>query len=147
MPCCTFFGHRDIDCNIEKALYTVLVKLIEEYDVTCFYVGYQGNFDKLVCQQLKKLQTIFAHIHYTVILAYFPREKSAETYMNAETLYPEGLESTPPKYAINKRNQWMIDHADFVVTYVQYPFGGAAKWEEKARKRGLTVFQLVTKIK
>ncbi len=147
MPCCTFFGHRDIDCDIKQEISAVLIKLIEEYNVTCFYVEHQGDFDNLVRQQLKKAQNIFPHIHYTVILAYFPQEKSTETYIDEETLYPEGLENIPPKYAINKRNQWMIDHSDFVVTYVRYPFGGAAKWEEKARKRGLTVFQLATKIK
>ncbi len=59
MISCTFFGHREIDCDIEKKLYEVLTKLIKEYNVTRFYVGHQGDFDKLVYQQLKKLQNMF----------------------------------------------------------------------------------------
>lgn len=118
--------------------------MIKEYNVTRFYVGHQGDFDKLVYQQLKKLQNMFPHIHYAVILAYLPQDQ--KIYTSDETLYPDGLENTPPKYAINKRNHWMIDHSDFVVTYVKYPFGGAAKWEEKACKKHLSVFPLVAKI-
>lgn len=142
---CTFFGHREIDCDIDEKLYDILTRLTQEYNVTHFYVGHQGDFDKLVYQQLKKLKKTFPHINYTVVLAYLP--KNEKTYESKETLYPEGLENTPPKYAINKRNQWMIDHADFVVTYVKYSFGGAAKWEEKAQKKHLPVFPLVDKIK
>ena len=147
MPCCTFFGHREIDCDIDIALYATLTKLVEEHNVNCFYVGHQGAFDALVCHQLKKLQLNFPHVSFTVVLAYLPKEKSIDTYEQTETLYPSGLENTPPKYAINKRNQWMIDHSDFAITYVKYPFGGAAKWEEIAIKKGLSVFPLVDKIK
>lgn len=130
--------------DIEKELCAILTKLIKEQQVTCFYVGHQGAFDKLVYRQLKKLQTTFPHISYSVVLAYLPKENHT-AYSAKETIFPEGLESTPPKYAINKRNQWMIEHSDFVVTYIQYPFGGATKWEKNAIKKGLTICPLINK--
>ena len=144
---CTFFGHRDISCDIEDKLYATLVKLVKTYGVTHFYVGHQGDFDNLVYKHLKKLKNVFPHIQYTVVLAYLPKGKNIGMYKSTETIFPDGLESTPPKYAINKRNQWMIDHSDVVVTYVKYPFGGAANWEEKAEKSNLLIFPLVEKIK
>lgn len=47
-----------------------------------------------------------------------------------------GHRDTPPKFAISKRNRWMIEHSDIVVTYVKYHFGGAAQWKVLAEKKG-----------
>lgn len=41
-----------------------------------------------------------------------------------EILYPE-LEQTPLKFAISKRNEWMVKHADYVFAYVNTHYGGA----------------------
>ena len=140
MKSCTFFGHRDTPYQIEPILQTVLLELIEHQGITNFYVGNQGNFDKMVKRQLQTLQLQFPSICYSVVLAYFPHEKALER--EACAVYPAGLESVPPKYAINERNHWMIRHADIVVAYVKHPFGGAAKWVENAQKRGLAVLNL-----
>lgn len=51
-----------------------------------------------------------------------------------EIIYPE-LEHVPLKFAINKRNEWMIDHADFVFTYVVSYFGGAYNALAYAKKQ------------
>ncbi|MEE1280074.1 MAG: hypothetical protein UHH95_04500 [Oscillospiraceae bacterium] len=55
-----------------------------------------------------------------------------------DTIYPDGLEGVPPNYAISRRNMWMIDNADYVVTYVKYIVGGAAR-------RGLKSFPKIKK--
>ena len=36
------------------------------------------------------------------------------------------LESVPPRFAIRKRNEWMVNQADLIVSYVRRSFGGAA---------------------
>lgn len=41
-----------------------------------------------------------------------------------EILYPE-LEQTPLKFAISKRNEWMVKQADYVFAYVNTHYGGA----------------------
>ena len=41
-----------------------------------------------------------------------------------EILYPE-IESVPLKFAISKRNEWMVNNADYVIGYVQTHYGGA----------------------
>lgn len=54
-----------------------------------------------------------------------------------ETLYPP-LESVTWRYAISKRNEYMVDNSDVVVAYVIYGFGGASKtleYAERSRKR------------
>ena len=58
------------------------------------------------------------------------------------TVYPEGLENVPKRFAIYARNKWMIEKSDFVVTCVNRSFGGAAQFKEFAIKRGKTVVEL-----
>ena len=43
-----------------------------------------------------------------------------------EIVYPE-IENTIPKFAISKRNEWMINQADYVFAYVQTHYVGAYK--------------------
>ena len=137
---CTFFGHKDTPESTKEALKSVLINLIENKGVNLFYVGNHGNFDRMTLEVLKELTKCYSHIKYYVVLAYFPKNKSEE---HTNTILTEGLESTPPKYAIIKRNQWMIDKSDFVVTYVKYTFGGAYKFQQLAIKKGKTVIDLV----
>ena len=50
----------------------------------------------------------------------------------------------PPRFAIDYRNKWMIDHSD-VITYVRRSFGGAAKSKTLAAKKNKTVIELSEK--
>lgn len=49
-------------------------------------------------------------------------------------MYPQ-LEGVPRRFAISKRNEFMVEHADIVVAYVTHDWGGAAKMLEFARRR------------
>lgn len=62
--------------------------------------------------------------------------------MLSDTIIPDGLEETPPKYGVIKRNRWMIEQADTVITYVKHTTGGAARFREIARKKGRTIIDL-----
>lgn len=139
----TFFGHRDASQNIQSALKEILVNLIKHNNADLFYVGNQGKFDFIVRKTLKELQIEFPYIRYYVVLAYMPEQKKEFDMSDySDTIYPDGLESTPPRFAIAKRNQWMIKQADIVVTYVNYIVGGAAKYKELAEKKGKTVINI-----
>ena len=38
------------------------------------------------------------------------------------------------KFAISRRNEWMVDQADVVVAYVTHGWGGAAAVERKNKR-------------
>jgi hypothetical protein len=50
------------------------------------------------------------------------------------TTYPP-LEEVPPKFAISKQNEWMVDQADVVVAYVTHGWGGAAATLQYAERK------------
>ena len=135
---CCFFGHREVTHNIRSNLTAIIEKLTTEDVVTEFYVGNQGQFDSMVYSVLKELKAKYPNIRYTVVLAYMPDEHIKEVY-GEDTLFPDGLENVPKKYAISKRNDWMIQQSSYAVCYVHKITGGAAKFKEKAENKRLKI--------
>ena len=128
----TFFGHKDTPKEIEPTLRSTLIDLIENKNVNVFYVGNNGNFDIMVHRQLEDLSQTYP-ITYSVVLAYLPTEKNKYDDLT-HTIYPEGLETVPKRFAISWRNKWMIQQSDVVVTYVTHNFGGAWQFKEMAEQ-------------
>lgn len=138
---CTFFGHKDTPKEIEPTLRSTLIDLIENKNVTVFYVGNNGNFDTMVRRQLEDLSQIYP-ITYSVVLAYLPTEKNKNDNLT-NTIYPEGIETIPKRFAISWRNKWMIQQSDIVVTYVTHNFGGAAQFKALAERKNKTVVEVL----
>lgn len=138
---CCFFGHREVTHNIREKLKATIEKLITEDGVTEYYVGHQGKFDSMAYSVLNELKEEYPQIRYTVVLAYLPDEHIWEVY-GEDTLLPDGMESVPKKFAISKRNDWMIQHSGFAVCYVHKNTGGAAKFRGKVDKKGLRVVDI-----
>ena len=141
MSVCTFFGHRDCPASIRPKLRAVLVELIERHGVDTFYVGRQGAFDAMARGVLRELKESYPHISCAVVLERLPGGDEAEQDFSG-TLFPEGLESVPPRFAISRRNEWMLRRADFAVTYLNRSWGGAARFARKALRQGKTVRNL-----
>lgn len=138
---CTFLGHRTAPQSIIPIMESVISDLIERKGVNVFYFGNQGCFDDYALGVLRTLKSKYPHIKYFVVLAYLPTEKKHIDF-SAETIFSEGQEEVHPKYAICKRNQWMIDKADFVITYVTNQYGGAFSGKKRAIKMGKRVIEL-----
>lgn len=133
MQACTFFDHRDCPTCLYESIKKILMELIEKKGVKVFYVGTQGRFDQMVRSVLEELESEYWDLTYFVVLAYLPNP-SDEVIRNS--VYPEGLEKVPRRYAISWRNRWMLSKADYVVTYVEHSWGGAASFADLARRKG-----------
>lgn len=143
MVCC-FFGHKNVNSNLTECLLPILNELITE-GVDSFLVGNQGSFDSIVLHTLRLLKEKHPHITYHIVLAYMPGAKQEySSYDPMETLYPEGLESVHPRFAISWRNKWMIQEADVVVTYITHSWGGAAQFAELAERKKKRVINIAS---
>lgn len=135
MTCC-FFGHKDAPSTITPRLEDTIENLIVEHGVLNFLVGNQGQFDSMVLSGLRRLKNKYPEISYNVVLAYMPTEKGEwNPYEYWETVLPEGLEAVHPRYAISKRNEWMVNESDVVVCYIKHSWGGAYKYVEMAQRK------------
>ena len=133
MAVCTFFGHRDCPADIKPKLWAVLRDLVENHGVDQFYVGNHGGFDHMVRAALRELAQQYPHIDYVVVLAYLPQSNEDDDY--SDTVFPEGIETVPKRFAISWRNRWMLQQADVVVSYVTHDWGGAAQFVQQARRK------------
>jgi len=137
---CTFFGHRECP-ELKPSIRAVLEELIRHHNVDTFLVGDSGQFDHQVRRVLKQLSQELPHIRYGVVLAYMPgdRHRAAES---SDTMLPEEIMQTHPRFAIDRRNRWMLERADYVVTHICHSWGGAWKYAEMARKRKKRVINI-----
>lgn len=113
--------------------------MIEQENATDFYVGNNGNFDGMVYRLLQELSQIY-DIKYSVALAYLPDNREYNNLTN--TIYPEGIEMVPKRFAISWRNKWMLKQADVVITYVTHPSSGAWEFEKLSVKQGKRVINI-----
>lgn len=140
---CTFFGHRDAPKEIEPKLRATLIRLIENKGVDTFYVGDRGSFDNMARNTLKNLKEEYPFIRYAVALSGVPGKRGEHDEKDySDTFCPYVYENFHPKYAIVKRNRWLILNSDFVVTYVYKNFGGASQFKDLAVKKGKKVIEL-----
>ena len=138
----TFFGHRDAPQSIQNPLKETVRKLIETENADLFYIGNQGSFDYMVRSVLRELKQEYPHISYYVVLAYRPEHAKASFEDYSDTILPEPVALSMPRFAILKRNDWMLAKSDTVVSYVTCSFGGAAKMKQKAIQKGKHVIEI-----
>ena len=143
---CTFFGHRDASIKIESTLKSFLEEIIQKEKADIFYIGSQGDFDFMAKRLLIQLKNKYPHIKIIIALAYMPKMTDETNIRECiETIYPDGLEYTPRRYAIDRRNRWLVEHSDLVITYVTRNFGGAAKFKALAISKGKRVIEISEK--
>ncbi len=140
MSVCTFFGHKECFSLDAQVLQDAIERIILRGADT-FYVGNQGGFDGMVYHCLKRLRKMHPHIQFSVVLAYLPTAKREADDLS-DTIYPE-IEGHP-KFAIERRNRWMIEASDICLCYINRTWGGAYKFARMAERRGLTVINLGT---
>ena len=129
----TFCGHKDV---FEKEQLTQRVQQIIEQLIgegaTLFLLGGYGGFDSVAAVAVKEAKLQHPEIHSTLVLPYLDRTFNEDLY--DDSTYPP-LEEVPRRYAISRRNEWMVDQADVVIAYVDHGWGGAAKTLEYARRK------------
>ena len=67
-----------------------------------------------------------------------PADDKIKEMMNYDlcdtSIYPP-IENVPPRFAISKRNEWMMTNADLVIAYVNHNYGGAYQSLQVAKRR------------
>ena len=112
----TFSGHRDFhwDGQVIQWLHTTVDGLVQD-GADEFLLGGYGGFDTCAASVVWNLKQKYPNIRSTLVLPYLGRRVESERYDG--TLYPP-LEGVPKRYAILKRNEYMIDKSSAVVAYV-----------------------------
>ena len=142
----TFCGHSNClfsDEEKEKLKQFLINEIIK--NPTCkFYLGGYGDFDSLCLRTLRELKTDFPDIELLFITPYLDKNYSKlelAKYYYDDVIFPP-IENVPRKFAILKRNEWMVEEADLVIAYVKYSWGGAAKTLEYAKRKKAPIINI-----
>ena len=131
----TFCGHSTVyplDL-VQRWLHEVIEGLIVR-GARKFYLGGYGTFGQMAAATVWEQKRTHPEITSVLVLPYLDRKVSATEY--DYTTYPP-LENVPRRFAISRRNRWMVDNSDVVVAYVTHDWGGAAttlKYAERKKK-------------
>ncbi len=140
---CILFGHRNAPSSLRAELKAEILKLIDERGVNRFYIGNNGNFDYLGQCVLREIVHARANVNFYIVLSFM-----GEIALSGEetvTIYPEGLETVPPKFAICKRNEWLVKNGAFAIVYVESKISNCYKLMCRAARRGVHITNLAMK--
>lgn len=141
---CFFIGHREAGPDILPALEDTIEKHISEYGVTEFIVGHYGGFDRLAARALVSAKKRHPEIRLLMLIPYHPAEHPLETPPGFDgTFYPPGMESIPHRFAIVQANRYMINHADYLISYVWHPASNAKNLLDYAFKQSIRITNLI----
>ncbi len=146
---CTGFGHRDLFVNINSALYDTVENLITQHGVTEFLTGGMGDFDNAFSGCVRKLKIRYPEIKLHLVKPYFSNELNTnQEYYNSmydSIIIPDEVSGAHPKSAILKRNRWMTDKSDYIITCIYRDFGGAATAKKYAQNKNKKIIELSKK--
>ncbi len=123
-----FFGHKNF-CEgkrLEQPLLSILEEKISGEDVEFFLGGY-GRFDTFALSVARRYQKTFPKAKTVFITPYLQENYQKLYWAKLEydaIIYPP-IEGTPYRFAIAKRNAWMVEQADLCIFYVRQTYGGA----------------------
>lgn len=143
---CSFFGHREIFCDLNSELREAIEIAINEYDITTFYVGEQGSFDRIAKGVVTAMKQKYPQIRLILILPYFTNRlnqyKDIYTLEYDEIIIPSILDGIHPKGAITKRNRWMVDESQLIISYVSRSYGGAYNTVKYAIRKNKSIINI-----
>ena len=143
----TFFGHSDFigTKEYEEKLLPFLEKNVGDAPVQMYLGGY-GGFDEFAyscCKRYKENHPKASLVFVTPYITLEYQKKHLERLKSLYDiiLYPE-IEDKPKRFAIYYRNKFMVESADFVITYVVHRYGGAYTAYNLAKRCEKNIFNL-----
>lgn len=122
MSSCFFIGHREAPIELEPFLHREIERHIVEYSVNAFIVGRYGRFDHLAAQAVLAAKEAHPGITLSLLLPYHPAGRTLELPKGFDgSIYPDGMETIPHRYAIDRGNRKMIKQVDYLIAYVTHP--------------------------
>ena len=115
---CFFIGHRDSSWELYPLVKAEIINHIENYGVTEFIVGKYGAFDSICTSALSRIKQDYPHIKLYLLLPYLNQVSHDDIPTGFDgSIYPEGLENTPLRFAILKANKYAVDFCSYLIAH------------------------------
>ena len=143
----TFCGHANFSGSneYENKILSFLEDTVGD-SVADMYLGGYGGFDEFAYRCCKKYQNTHPNISLVFVTPYLTLDYQ-RNHLNIQKdrydliLFPE-IEDKPNRFAIVYRNRYMVEMADYVVTYVSHSWGGAYETYRYAKRKDKHIINL-----
>ena len=144
----SFFGHSNYTVNYDdKILIFNFLNTLPQSEEIDFYFGGYGEFDNFCYKCIKEYKLSHPNCKLIFITPYINEwlneRKLTLIEKYDEIIYPE-IECVPIKFAILKRNEWIVKKSNYIIFYVNTHFGGAYKtmlYAHKQHKPYINIYQ------
>lgn len=126
-----------IDCTTGAE---ILQQLIEQECVQTFYIGHQGNFDSLVYTVLQELAAVNSKLSFFIVLSHWPIHEANLDLSNC--IYITDVDEVDLHQAAFRRNHYMLEWSDIVISYAANRDSDTAFWAAQARQMGKRVIEI-----
>ncbi len=139
---CCFFGHRHLldEDFIRKKIIEAVITLITYEDVTHFFVGEHGTFDKIAWSAVQEVKEDFPGIQIILVTSYPTQPYPTAGYYDDIIRPVPGNQSS--RFAILCRNDWVVQHCTHLIGYVNRSPGGAYRAMKQAANQGKIIVNL-----
>jgi len=138
----TFAGHSRISMNdsIKEMVKDQIRNNINDTEAVTCYLGGYGDFDEICAHACRELKQEYRGVEVVYVTPYMSLSEQAkikeiQSYGLYDTAIYPPIENTPPKFAILKRNEWMMANADLIIAYIKYNRGGAYQSIQFAKRK------------
>ena len=145
----TFCGHAIFTTTEEQEqkMLAFLETTVGNQAADMYFGGY-GEFDEFAYRCCKEYKKTHPNVYLFFITPYITENyQKKHLFFQKEKydgiIYPE-IENKPLKFAIFYRNKWMVEKADYVITFVNHDWGGAYIAYRYAKQKGKPIFNLGT---
>lgn len=141
----TFFGHAKIyeREGISDKVEAEIKKHVLPKEKAIFYLGGYGDYDDVCLRAVTSLRKKGLTCEIVLVTPYLTLSDHIKEKLGLYdcSVYPP-LEKVPLRFAISKRNEWMINESDLIIAYVKHTYGGAYTSIKYAERKGKTVINI-----
>lgn len=142
---CAFFGHAQLPAD--PTLSARLEQAVEQAaraGATEFLVGGMGEFDRRAAGAVCRVRARQSGLRLHLVIPYRTKKlNDAATLAPYDSIvYPEEVWGVHPRYAIDRRNRWMVRQAGLVIAFVDHRWGGAWQAYSYAKRRKIQTVNL-----
>lgn len=146
----TFAGHSVISLSekVKDIVKKQMRNSIIGGDTVICYLGGCGDFDNICAVACRELKKEFLQIEMVYVTPYInnlsEHAKNEERQIKGlydSSIYPP-LEGVPPKFAIIRRNEWMVENSDLVIAYIKHNYGGAYRSLQCAKRKNKKIINI-----
>ncbi len=150
---CCFAGHSQISEDndiIKNQIKETLRSIAQTADIVYCYVGNYGDFDNIVATAIYELKEECNKFRAYLVIPYLNKAENkignSKLKWFDEVFIPNIPLNTPPRLKIIKTNQYMVDKSDYLICYIKYSFGGAAKTFDYAKRKKIEIINLANSL-